>query len=284
MSIEVIQNELKRYAAKSIQEEQQAIREISQELILSGLERAGFFKVAEFQGGTCLRIFHGVQRFSEDLDFALSAPDSNFQWSSYLNRLEKEVQVYGYQIQIKERSKSGRAIKQVFLKADSPGNYFELQYPSSLSKSLRIKLEVDAHPPSGAFTETRFLNFPTLAAITVQTIASLFAGKLHALLSRPWEKGRDWYDFLWYASRRTPVNWDLLSNALEQMGPWQGQGRRANLLWLREQMELRIKAMDMDAAQKDIRRFLKPLENEGLHHWTPSLFLGALDKWAESLR
>ncbi|MGK5091469.1 nucleotidyl transferase AbiEii/AbiGii toxin family protein [Deltaproteobacteria bacterium TL4] len=280
MSADIVQNELKRYAPKSIQEEEMAIREISQELILSGLERAGFFRVAEFQGGTCLRIFHGLQRFSEDLDFALSVPDPEFKWSPYLKRLEEEVKVYGYRIQVNDRSKVEQSIKQVFIKENSIGNILKLEYPSIANRPIRIKLEVDINPPIGALTETLFLNFPTISSVTVQNAQTLFSGKIHALLCRKWEKGRDWYDFLWYLNRKTEVNWNLLSQALKQMGPWAKQEVKVNKQWLEIQLEKRISEIDLEIAKEDIIRFLKPHEIQSLHYWNKEFFLHALEKWS----
>src|SRR3546814_15685168 len=60
---------------------------ILQEIALYALWRADFFDVALFQGGTSLRILHGLSRFSEDLDFLLRAPDPEFDWTPYLNAL-----------------------------------------------------------------------------------------------------------------------------------------------------------------------------------------------------
>ncbi len=68
-------------------EEEQAIKEIVQELALYALWRADFFAVAAFQGGTGLRILHGLPRFSEYLDFMLKVPNLEFDWSAYLHKV-----------------------------------------------------------------------------------------------------------------------------------------------------------------------------------------------------
>jgi len=72
-----------RYSPVSKDEKQNAVHEVMQEIALAGLYKAGFFDRAAFYGGTCLRIFHGLQRFSEDLDFSLLHPDANFELEDY---------------------------------------------------------------------------------------------------------------------------------------------------------------------------------------------------------
>ena len=238
MSVEIIQERLATYACQSTLEEEQALREITQEIILAGLARTDVFAQAGFQGGTCLRIFHSLNRFSEDMDFALEAPDPSFELTAYLEQVRQELTVYGYELEIDDRSKTGATVRKAFVKDDSVGKLLHLDYRprSGPMRKLRIKLEVDTNPPAGATYDMPILDYPFPAAVRVFDLPSLFAGKIHALLCRTYLKGRDWYDFIWYTARRTPINHVLLSTALNQHGPWQGQAPNTDNAWCAEQL------------------------------------------------
>lgn len=282
MSVRMIQDRLDSYGCRSTLEEEQALREITHEIVLAGLGRTDFFQKAGFQGGTCLRIFHGLNRFSEGLDFALQAPDSAFALRPYIDVLAKELIAYGYNLEMDDRSKADRAVQMAFLKDDSLGNLLQLAYRPATgpSRKLRIKLEVDANPSAGASFETKYLDFPFPSAICVFDPPSLFAGKLHALLCREYLKGRDWYDFIWYTARKTPVNHELLASALGQMGPWQGQQLHVDRDWCLGQLRAKIEATDWKRAREDVRRFIKPSEARSLDIWSREFFLAQCDKLA----
>ncbi len=283
MSVEIIQDRLSAYGCKSTLEEEQALREITQEIILAGLARTNFFARAGFQGGTCLRIFHRMSRFSEDLDFALDAPDPAFELAQYLDRVRMEVAVYGYELEIDDRSKAGTTVRKAFVKDDSVGKLLRLDYRPRTGpmRKLRVKLEVDTNPPPGAAYDMPVLDFPFPAAVRVFDLPSLFAGKLHALLCRAYLKGRDWYDFIWYTARRTAINHRLLSTALDQQGPWKGQSPTTNNAWCVEQLQAMIAEVDWEQARRDVQRFVKPHELPSLELWTRELFLQQCAKLAE---
>ena len=282
MSVRMIQDRLASYGCRSTLEEQQALREITQEIVLAGLGRTDFFQKAGFQGGTCLRIFHGLNRFSEDLDFALRAPDSAFILRPYLDVLAKELTAYGYSLEIDDRSKADQAARMAFMKDGSLGNLLQLAYRPATGplQKLRIKLEADTEPPTGASVETKYLDFPFPSAICVFDPPSLFAGKLHALLCREYLKGRDWYDFIWYTARKTPVNHDLLASALAQLGPWHGRRLHVDRDWCLDQLRAKINATDWVRAREDVRRFIKPGESPSLELWSREFFLAQCDKLA----
>ena len=280
MSVRMIQDRLGSCDCRSILEEEQALREITQEIVLAGVGRTDFFQKAGFQGGTCLRIFHGLNRFSEDLDFALQTADSGFVLHPYLASVAKELTAYGYALQLDDRSKADRNVRMAFLKDDSLGNLLHLAYrpTSSRSRKLRVKLEVDTAPPAGAAFETKYLDFPFPSAICVFDPPSLFAGKLHALLCRDYLKGRDWYDFIWYTARRTPVNHELLASSLEQLGPWRGKRPGVDRDWCIRRLQARIEAIDWTRAREDVRRFIKPSETPSLDLWSRDFFLAQCGK------
>lgn len=275
MSVEIIQERLATYACRSTLEEEQALREITQEIILAALGRTDLFGRAGFQGGTCLRIFHSLNRFSEDMDFALDAPDPAFALSPYLDRVRRELRVFGYELEVDDRSKAGATVRQAFVKDDSVGRLLSLSYRlrTGPMRKLRIKLEIDTNPPLGATYEMPVLDFPFPSAVRVFDLPSLFAGKLHALLCRNYLKGRDWYDFIWYTARKTPINHRLLSAALEQQGPWQGQAPKTDNAWCVEQLRVLIVEHDWEQARREMQRFVKPHELPSLDLWSRDYFL-----------
>ena len=100
MSVAIIQEKLLTYQCKTVLEQENALKEIAQEIALMALSRAGFFRVAAFQGGTCLRILYGLERFSEDLDFVLEKSDKNFDWDKYIKSMREEFSAYGYTLEV----------------------------------------------------------------------------------------------------------------------------------------------------------------------------------------
>jgi len=274
MSVRMIQDRLADYGCRSALEEEQALREITQEVVLAALGRTDFFARAAFHGGTCLRIFHSLPRFSEDLDFALGESDEGFRLGPYLETVADELTAYGYAMEIDERSKSG-AVRAGFLKDDSLGGLLRLGYSPSTGplRKIRIKLEVDTHPPDGAHYDMPILDFPFAAAVRIFDLPSLLAGKIHALLCRPYTKGRDWYDFIWYSARKIAINHNLLGSALDQLGLWAGQGLAIDNAWCARELEAAIRRLDIGRAREDVRRFVKPAEVRSLDLWSREFLL-----------
>lgn len=284
MSIQIIQDRLNGQLWETQLAEQQALREITQEIILAALGRGDFFKHAAFQGGTCLRIFHGLERFSEDLDFVLREPNPQFDWSDYVNQIKREVEAFGLNFTAKDKSELNAAVKKVFLKEDSLGKVLALQYAPKTgpAKQIRIKLEVDTNPPSGSECEIKHLEFPFHASVTVQDLPSLFAGKIHALLCRTYIKGRDWYDFLWYTSRGIPINYQFLTSALNQQGPWQSTGVLANEVWVMQEVGNKIASLNWKQAADDVRIFVPDRDQKSLKLWNEAIFQTQLGRWRAS--
>lgn len=282
-SIELIQRRLEEYDCGSEEEELNAIREILQELILAGLARTDFFTKAAFHGGTQLRIFEGIRRYSEDLDFALVAPDLKFSLKGYLDKVAKELESVGVELEVKDKSKAESAVKKGFLKENSLVRLLELHYVGGKgawgtpAKTL-IKLEVDANPPSGTGYLAQTVLFPYPASVRCFDRSSSFAGKLYALLCRPYVKGRDWFDLIWYASVRAKANCALLSAALDQQGPWAGQRVSADGRWIRRELLSVIERMDWNAARDDVRRFVYAYDRSSLDLWTRDFFTSLVDR------
>ncbi|MFH1708404.1 MAG: nucleotidyl transferase AbiEii/AbiGii toxin family protein [Planctomycetota bacterium] len=280
MSIKLVRDRLASYNCRTEIEENHAIREITQEIALAGLGRCGFYGKALLHGGTCLRVFYGLNRFSEDLDFLLRAPDPGFQLTDHLKGLAGECAAYGYSLEITDRSNADSMVRKAFLKDDSIGKVIGLQYSGRTGPpaKIRIKLEVDVNPPAGSVAEMKYLDFPFVASVALQDKPTLFSGKLHALLCREYIKGRDWYDFIWYTSQTPGINYAFLGAALDQQGPWKGQGLVVDKAWVLAELSRKIAAIDWKQAAEDVRRFIPAHEAPSLDLWGAELFMHQLDK------
>jgi hypothetical protein len=272
--IEIIQHRLDSYKAANAVQEQQALKEIIQEIALYALWRAGFFEVAAFQGGTSLRILHKLPRFSEDLDFMLKMPDRDFAWSSYLSALLSCFEEYGLKPEALPKDRMDQRIKKAVIKDNSISNQLKLSfYQGHVDQKINIKLEIDVLPPAGSGYAYTYLDFPTDHEVCHQDLGSNFALKIHALLCRPFLKGRDWYDFNWYIKQGVAPNLTHLRNALLQWGPWQAQDSLVvDMAWLKATLQEKIESVDWKAAAADVERFLQPAEQKSLELWSVRLF------------
>lgn len=271
--IELLQQRLAQYAIDGAEQQEQAIKEMLQELTLYALWREGFFQVAAFQGGTCLRILYGLPRFSDDLDFILQTPDPDFLWADVLKGVTEILAEFGISAELVDRSRADRAVRQAMLKDDSLGGQLNLKYADlPPGRKLRIKLEIDTNPPAGSAWDQRFHDFPTDFSVLMQDLASNFALKLHALLYRPYSKGRDWFDLLWYIRNGTLPNLGLLQNALQQVGPFVGGDIEVNAEWLQPALLEKIQSLDWEEAVRDVEPFLSVMERRSLPMWGESLF------------
>jgi Nucleotidyl transferase AbiEii toxin, Type IV TA system len=234
-------------------------REYLQALILGSLQRAGAMIPLAFHGGTALRFLYGIPRYSEDLDFALERPGRGYDFRAYLRAIRTQLQRQGYAVEARVRD--DKTVHGAFLRF--PGLPHELGLSPHPSEVLAVKIEVDTHPPAGAGLETSLVRRHLTLNLQHHDRASLFAGKLHALLSRRFTKGRDLYDLLWYLSDRDwpPPNLTLLANALAQTG-WTGP-KLAETTWkglLRERLE----TLDWRRVRADVAPFLESAEEVDL--------------------
>ena len=193
-------------------------QEVMQRIALAGLHRGGFFQHAAFYGGTCLRLFHHLPRFSEDMDFSLLAPDDGFKFENYFQPIIDEFDNLGRKVEIKKKDKKtfGK-VESAFLKDTT--DVYNIAFQTE--KTVRVKIEVDTQPPLKFSTEQRTLTLPYTFMVRCFQLPDLFAGKMHALAFRNWKsrvKGRDWYDFEWYVRWRVPLDFNHLQERIRPKG------------------------------------------------------------------
>ena len=190
-----------------------------------------------------------------------------------LKGLTEILTEFGIAAEVVDRSRVDRAVRQAMLKDDSLGGQLNLKFADLPSgRKLRIKLEIDTNPPAGSMWDQRFHDFPTDFSVVVQDLPSNFALKLHALLCRPYIKGRDWFDLLWYIRKGTLPNLGLLQNALQQVGPFAGGVVEVNAEWLQRALLEKIQSLDWEEAVRDVEPFLSAMERRSLAVWGEPLF------------
>ena len=280
-----IETMLNKYNPKNNEERENAIKEIIQEIALAGFSRGGFFEKAAFYGGTCLRIFYGLNRFSEDLDFALIKKDETFKLDDYFVPLQKEFLSYGLQMSIETKKKETNTdVQSAFLK----GNTLMLMmsfFPKSedakrvvSNQKIKIKFEIDVDNPSGGTTEFKYRMLPAPYEVQVFDEATLFAGKIHAILCRDYKnhvKGRDYYDYLFYIGKESKINLQYLENKLKNTGKID-KNTVLSLEMVKEMLKERFMNTDYQSAKQDVLNFIN--DKDSLVFWKKELFISTLDE------
>ena len=276
---EAVARMLTRYAPKSVDDSVRALREIIQEVALLGLWRAKFFEHAAFYGGTALRILYGLDRFSEDLDFSLLEPSADFNLARYTASLEEELLAFGFNVRVEMVDKAVEsAVQSAFLKGNTRNELLVIETGEEIARQipagqvLKIKLEVDTDPPLGFTSHTRYLLHPIPFAVRCYILPDLFAGKMHALLFRKWKnrvKGRDWYDFVWYAANHPQLNLVHLEQRMRQTGHWNGEESLSKAAFS-ELLNVAIDTLDVNQARRDVAPFVK--DRQMLAIWSQDFF------------
>lgn len=274
----MIKEWLQEYNPKNKQDVYDALREIMQEIALAGLQRAGFFEKAAFYGGTALRIFYNLDRFSEDLDFSLLEPDEKFSLEPYFEAVVKEFEALGISVSIQEKKKSTASnVESAFLKSGTVWKELVLedivpQMGVEILPNVKIKIEVDRKPPLGFETEEKLLLRPFSFYVKCFKMPSLFAGKMHALLFRKWikrVKGRDWYDLEWYIKKGTPLDLDHFLLRAKDTGDWKDE--TINGAQVIQLLEEKIKSVNFASVKEDVVRFIP--DSSVLDLWGEQYFL-----------
>jgi len=279
----MIKELLQEYKPNNKTEAESALREIMQEIALAGLQRAGFFEIAAFYGGSAIRIFYGLNRYSEDLDFSLLEINPTFSLEPYFDGIIGEFEAVGMKVSIKEKKKNNQNnIDSAFLKSETVWKELILdgiipQAGVQAFPGIKIKLEVDREPPLGFETEEKLLLRPFSFYVKCFTLSSLFAGKVHALLFRKWGtrvKGRDWYDLEWYIKNGIPLDLHHFLLRAQDTGDWKGDTiTKDQLIQL---LNAKIDSVSFDGIREDIKRFIP--DESVLDIWSRQYFRDLVKK------
>lgn len=273
MSNTVFDRMLSRYTIQTENDRINALHEVMQQVTLAGLYRAGFFNKTAFYGGTCLRIFHGLPRFSEDLDFSLLQPESDFSLENYFEVVIDEFKALGREVVISRKEKKNLSqVESAFLKDTT--EIYNLSFQTT--QSIKIKIEVDTQPPLGFSTEPKLLLLPFSFMVRCYTLPDLFAGKMHALLFRNWKnrvKGRDWYDFEWYVRNDIPLGFEHFLKRVAQIHNFTKETLTPPIF--KEMLKKRISETDINWVKNDVRPFIENQSETDI--WTTDYFLQLVD-------
>lgn len=274
---------IQKYEPKTKNDYENALHEIIQELALVGLWRSKFFERGAFYGGTSLRILYGLDRFSEDLDFSLLAPNPSFDLHPFLLAIQNELMISGLQTKVEQKVKHPDAkIHSAFLKTNTLETFISINLSEKerkithINENIKIKIEVDIDPPLKFSTETKTLLTPLPFSVRTYVPEDLFAGKMHALLFREYKvrvKGRDWYDFVWYVARKTPLNLVYLEARMRQSGYWHGTEPLTKALFS-NMLKKKIQGLNIQAARNDILPFIR--DQRKIQIWSQEFFLSLL--------
>lgn len=278
MYADIIKQRLLEYRAANEIEEENALKEIIQEVILAALFEIGFFGQAAFHGGTSLRIFHGLNRFSEDLDFALLHKKVDFNWERTQDNLAKILYSYGIDLKVRDQSIERAVVQKAVVTSTTVGKILTLRRPNHENKAVKIKLEVDTNPPQNATFTEQLLTFPFSTYVRCHDLGSCFAGKTHVLLCRKFVKGRDWFDLAWYSNKRFQPNFKMLEASLFQMGPWAGQKIHITPAWLTQALTEKIENMNWNTVRQDVERFVSDKDRKVLKLWSANYFIQIVNK------
>lgn len=276
---------LGKYSLRTAEDHVNALREILQDIALCGLWRGKFFEHAAFYGGAALRILHGLDRFSEDMDFSLLSPRPHFDLAPYCTAIEAELAAWGFSATVQKKAKSvDSAVESAFLKANTRQQMLVIAAGPTIvtgippDRIIRIKFEVDADPPLGFGVESRFLLAPVPFSVLTFDLPSFFAGKLHAALCRGWKnrvKGRDWHDLVWHVGRDTHLNLPHLEARLRQTDHYRDPAP-LDLATVKQMLHARIENLDVAAARTDVERFL--VHPEATAVWSRAFFHAVCDR------
>ncbi len=282
---DAIRQMLDTYTCRTRDDYINALREILQQLALLGLWRSKFFEHAAFYGGTALRILHGLDRYSEDLDFSLLKPNADFSLAPYGNALRRELASFGFDVEFQSRTKTPRTrIESAFVKANTLNQLIVVKAgPDVLDRQharevLKIKLEVDTDPPGGFHTVSHPVLVPIPFAVRSYALPDLFAGKMHAILCRKWKnrvKGRDWYDLTWFLGRHPRLRMAHLEQRMRQSGDWLGAAPLDRPTLLAKLVET-IKTLDVEQARREVARFVR--DPRSLDAWSADFFIQIIDR------
>ena len=264
---------LSRYEIQTKDDYTNALHEVMQQIALAGLYRGGFFNKAAFYGGSCLRIFHQLQRFSEDMDFSLLQPDVHFELDNYFEPITAEFKALGREVVINKKEKKKQTnVESAFLKEDTA--IYNLQFRTE--QTVKIKIEVDVNPPTGFNCEHKLLLLPFSFMTRCYSLPDLYAGKMHALLFRNWKtrvKGRDWYDFEWYVRNNIPLNFNHFCERTHQFGSLEDTELTKD--FFKQLLKEKIAKTSIEMVKSDVRPFIR--NHNDMEIWSTEYFSQLVD-------
>lgn len=276
---------IKSYHPKNLEETKLVVRKLVQQIVLIGLSRGGFFKYASFYGGTALRIFYGLKRYSENLDFTLNKVDENFSIEPFISKINEVALSYGLNLIITTKNKKiATPIESAFEKLNTYQTFISLNLNDNIISTfhkdevLKVKFEIDCNPTLGFNIENKWLDVPEFASVAILDESSLFSGKIHAILCRNYKntvKGRDYYDFLFYIQNRVKPNMKYLKNKLIESKKI-NEYDEFNVSILKNMLKKRMNEVDFNQVKLDASRFI--FANEDLSYYCKELFIQMIDK------
>lgn len=249
-----------------------AEQEVCQKIALAGLNRGGFFDHAAFYGGTCLRLFHGLPRFSEDMDFSLTEKRDDVHLDNYFDAIRDEFSIAGFDVEItkKEKKNFGRG-ESAFLKETTEA--YDIKFRTT--PSVKVKIELDTDPPLLFSTEPKLLLKPHSFMTRCFTLPDLYAGKMHALVYRSWRhrvKGRDWYDFEWYVRNNVELDFRHLQARIKEFN-----GEDVSREQFMAQLRDRLGSTNISNVKQDVLPYISPRQHSKLDIWSNDYFLRLAD-------
>ena len=275
-----------RYKPASYQDEINVSRELLQYCILNSLSKSGFFNNAAFLGGTSLRLFYGLDRYSEDLDFSVIKQTKDFDFAPFLSFVEEDLSKNGIKIETKNKSREDLPVKRAFIKDNSIARLLEFKWASRRTdtpEKITVKLEIDTNPPAGAYLKSKIISFPDKQNVVLYDESSAFAGKCHALLTRKYIKGRDWYDFLFYVANKITPNRQLLTNALIQTNDYPYNNRIISSKHLVQMLNNKIETLNMNEIVEDLNGFISFEKIKVISNFDKTIFYNATNNLEKQL-
>ena len=227
-----------------------AQHEVMQQIALSGLQRGGFFEHAAFYGGTCLRIFHGLRRFSEDMAFTLTEKKLNVHLEEFFPDIIEAFKLTGREVEIKKKEKKPFSkVESAFLKDNTDA--YDIAFRTE--KNLKVKIELDTDPPLDFETEQKLLLKPFSFLVRCVTLPDLFAGKK------------------WYVANKVPLDFAHLQKRIQEFN-----GMELTKEEFISSLKERLASTDIDLVKQDVMRFLRT-NPHSLDIWSKDYFLQLAD-------
>lgn len=249
-----------------------AEQEVCQKIALAGLKRGGFFDHAAFYGGTCLRMFHSLPRFSEDMDFSLTEKRDDVHLENYFDAIREEFKLAGFKVEITKKEKAAfNRVESAFLKENT--EVYDIKFQTR--KMVKVKIELDTDPPLSFNTEQKLMLQPSSFMVRCFTLPDLYAGKMHALVYRNWQrrvKGRDWFDFEWYIRHNIPLDFKHLQARIKEFS-----GEDVDRGLFLEQLRDKLATADINNVKQDVLPYISLQQRPELDIWSNDYFLQLAD-------